>query len=267
MTSRLEACDTHETIDRLSIQMLYDRRGITPALQGFGCSSLQACLVGAAKRNREFWTGNWAYIGDCFGEARIGGIPARVLFVGMDRGAKERVDSETFAETQRAFRMGALKRWNPHMAGVAMVLERLLDEPDEEVRARQFALTNALKCVENTGRMRTAPTKTMIRNCSRHLEVEIQQLRPDIVVSQGAHPSATARTILTCGDPLHRFSGPRRGVSALYASKGCLLLTTPHPAARLKGLKWRKNRLPAFLEDAVYALKAAYVNRQPSNTR
>lgn len=51
------------------------------------------------------------------------------------------------------------------------------------------------------------------------------------------------------------FPAEKRGGAELLRTDNCIILTTPHPA-RLAGLKWKQRVLPAFLREAIAAVRA-----------
>ncbi len=135
------------------------------------------------------------------------------------------------------------------MGGVSLILKALLDEKDPEAFSGQFALTNAVKCIEPGPTMTTRPTRAMIENCALHLAVEIRLLRPHLIITQGRHPRKTLLRYFE-GDARLKAEFGSRGKAALYATGRVLLLVTPHPA-RLSGFKWKKEVLPPFLRKAL----------------
>ena len=260
MDKPLLPADRASSTSRDAIRSLYHERGIEPTPSGFGCRSLAACSATALRRNAPFATGNWAYVGVDYGRATLDGRPARILFVAMDRGGAAKANREPFAVTQQQFRLGAELRWNPHMGGVSTIMAYLVDEEDRDVYARQFALTNAVKCVEATGRAKTNATAVMIGQCAHHLEAELSVLRPDVVITQGSHPAHTVQRLLGARNPsVFGDSRSQRANVRLYATEVALLLTTPHPA-RLKGMGWSRGVLPGYFLDGVMATRAAYAD-------
>lgn len=252
----IQPTDDCNTSFRRQISVLYRDRGIMPD-SSFACSALEACDAPARRRGSRFDTGNWPYIGEGYGSASVAGRLAKILFVAMDRGGKGGGANEPFEKTQYAFRHATEVRANPHMGGVAAILTALVDECDPMKYSRIFALTNAVKCTEHTGSMRTRTTATMISQCSAHLRCEINSLDPDIVITQGGHPAATAKRLL---EPitLARYgatSGRNRAV--VWRAAHRLLLTTPHPA-RVKGFAWKWGTLPDYLAAAIERIRAEH---------
>ena len=140
--------------------------------------------------------GDWAYVGSRYGEASVGGKPARVLFVGIDRPFKGEKGERSFLdywETQEGWRNSALNPdpTNLHMVGVKVVLKHLLDGVRAEDRCEQFALVNAVLCGAVAARgarrplMETRSSFMMERNCQEHMKQFLQHLEPDILIAQG----------------------------------------------------------------------------------
>ena len=145
--------DARETQYRTQIQALYLERRIVPVRNGFRCGSLIRC---SESGRLPLHTGNWAFVGADYGEARVDGYPARILFVAMDRGGYGGADEEAFPDTQASFRQSIELPRNPHMGGVALILKHLVDEREPRKLSGPCALTNAVKCVQRTGSMSTA---------------------------------------------------------------------------------------------------------------
>jgi hypothetical protein len=238
----LEPADTQQTDDRLAIRKLYTSRRISP--DDFDCKYMDECCQEPPK----CYKGIWPYVGAEYGRATIAGQSARILFVGMEQGGRDQSDLRTFPEQQQDFRTGAEKRRSRHMAGVASVMEQLVDEKTPARYSLQFALTNAVKCTKETGSSTSSSTTTpiMIKNCASHLAAEIVELKPDLLVVQGGHPRRTVRRL--CGlssEP----SCPSETYRARYRDHEFVVLATYHGAAR--GPKPWPNKVPAAWEPAV----------------
>jgi len=252
MENAVENPDTVGTKPRAAIRELYDRLCITPCLglQDFRCPHLPECSPKPGRSDVPFHTGTWPYIGACYGQARVLGNLIRILFVAMERGGQYNPAEEpTFSDTQWAFRDSAENRRNPHMGGASQLMEYLVEDKVPDVYSTQFALTNAVKCVEYTKRMNSTSTPTMIRNCAEHLRVEITLLQPHLIVTQGRHPTNTVQQLFPGLTPVAEFVGDA-GRSAVLVGKRFVVLTTPHPARKI-GWRWKRGPLPTFLQDAV----------------
>ena len=256
--------DQKRTPARKLLVDLYSKRKIIPARgpQLFKCQDYEICSQAAAKKcskssSKRLITGSWPYVGSEYGKARVNGVPMRILFVGMDVGGYN--DKPTFATTQAAYRWATENRQeaNAHMGGVHLIMRELVDDTDPATFSKQFALTNAVKCRRKSGNMRATTNPIIIDNCAKHLKVEIKKLRPNLIVTQGAHPGLTVRLFEPFANEGTRaiFSNgtsarPRK--AEIFCADGRLLLTTPHPT-RLAGLRWKrgKGELPNFLVRAL----------------
>ena len=252
--------DSRDTASRASIRALYAERGIVPTRRNFACQSLRLCSDGA---KLDLHTGNWAFVRCDYGKALVDGLPARIMFVAMDRGGYGGADDEGFPDTQSAFRRAIQLPRNPHMGGVALILKHLVDEREPRKLSGLCALTNAVKCVQHTGSMSTNATSTMIRECGSHLRAELRALEPDLIVTQGGHPADTVRESLAGLRLVQEFAGEKRGRAALYENSRVAVLVTPHPA-RQAGLKWARAELPHFLLDAIARTRAELTSRLKS---
>ncbi|MFA5890433.1 MAG: uracil-DNA glycosylase family protein [Actinomycetota bacterium] len=252
--------DERQTIQRTALRDMYAARAITPADDGFGCPSLKRCAGSVALPLN---TGNWAFVGCDYGLARVGGMPAKVLFIAMDRGGR-RKKAETFTDTQRSFRSSIETPKNPHMGGVSLIVRELVDEKDLSAISGQCALTNAVKCAQQTGSMSTDASRLMVRECVSHLRAEIAVLAPDIIVTQGSHPASTVLGLYESTSRVLDSSASVNGVMDLWTVPGGpVVLRTPHPA-RQKGVQWSRGLLPQDWRDAISAVRGAFVAKQGS---
>ena len=245
--------DSFETKIRREIIELYSSKNITPSrtFEDFKCPYKLSCL---GPRNKDKWnSGSWAYVGFKYGEAQIHGKFEKVFVVAMDRGGKERSNEETFEETQSNFREATEKRWNPHMGGVSLILESLLDEQNISEYSVQYALTNAVKCSIRSDNMNAVRGYQIISNCSHHLKEEIAVLQPDIIITQGKHPQQTIRKFL----PVNENKILHFGSVQLWRYEGKIVLGTPHPA-RLKGMAYSKGMMPDYFYDAIGGIKKLF---------
>ncbi len=255
----MTADDRKATAGRERLRALYRKIHIVPApRRSFECPKLKSC---ARVSHGGLITGTWAYVGTAYGQARVSGRRVRILFVAMDRGGHPG-DPVDLASTQRDFRCAAEDRLNAnaHMGGVHLIMRALVEDEDPKVFARQFALTNAVKCRRATGTMRATRDKAIVGNCAEHLREEIKALRPTLIITQGAHPSSTVRNLKQFSrGPVAKYSNgatENAREAQIFYSKKCILLTTPHPA-RLNGLRWKKGKgeLPRFLINAVNRIR------------
>jgi len=250
--------DSRVTPSRTVLRNLYVSRGIVPMLRRFRCPSLSRCTEGG---QLQLHTGNWATVGTEYGLAPVDGLNARIMFVAMDRGGYGGADEEAFEDAQREGRSHIERPENAHMGGVQLILKQLVDEKDPRRLSSMCALTNAVKCVKPTKSMSTDASGTMIEECGRHVIAEIEALRPDIVITQGGHPSATVTTMIPTLQMIPPpFVGDHGRSAAVFADSDLLVVTTPHPA-RQKGLKWTKGELPKFYVEALHLARNELVKR------
>ena len=241
--------DLRETPHRDAIKNLYTEREIVPSCMNFGCTSHQKCSENSGVK---LHTGNWAFVGHEYGQASINGLKAKILFVAMDRGGYGGADKEQFPDTQKSFRGSIESPSNPHMGGVSLILQALVDKHSIERLSGMCALTNAVKCVKSTGSMSTNASKIMINECAAHLLAEISTLEPNIIITQGTHPTDTFLGSLENLRLIREFrsSNGRRKTSVHVGPCGTIILTTPHPA-RQAGLKWKRGEIPDFWSNAI----------------
>jgi len=247
--------DAEETQDRLNIKGLYQRLGIVPtsSLRDFRCCHVNECSTDVLRRGGRFNTGTWPYVGPEYGRATICGRPARILFIAMERGGQhEPAEELELAQTERNFRKSTEEFGNHHMAGTAITMAHLVDERNPKSVSLQFALTNAVKCVEAARHMRSTTTKQMIRNCADHLRSDIECLGPDVIITQGSHPRETVTQIVKGLCSIDKFTD-KYGWAELLVAGDVLVLTTPHPASPARrGFRWRDGALPpTFLREAL----------------
>jgi hypothetical protein len=241
--------DLRDTSHREMIKTLYKEREIVPSCMKFGCASYQKCSENGGIK---LHTGNWAFVGHEYGQASINGLKAKILFVAMDRGGYGGADKEQFPDTQKSFRGSIESPSNPHMGGVSLILQALVNKQPIEQLSGMCALTNAVKCVKSTGSMSTNASKIMISECATHLLAEISTLKPNIIITQGTHPTETILGLFENRHLLREFksSNGRRKTSVYIGPCGTIILTTPHPA-RQAGLKWKRGEIPDFWSNAI----------------
>ena len=274
MDENVTKADRMRTTERTDIKKLYREQGIEPSRfrKNFRCPNLKACSSSQQGRDSRvrFCTGTWPYIGADYGNAQVAGCSIGVLFVAMERGGggKFHPDSEKFAVTQSKFRDNAEKRYNPHMGGTAQLMEYLVGCKDEKLFSQQFALTNAVKCVEATGNQRSSSTRMMKSRCSEHLREEIECLKPHLVITQGVHPRETVLELFH-STLVKEFPGQAGAAKVMKAevmlADHFVILTTPH-AAHKPGWKWKNGELPESLQKAVNCA-IAEVKKSNGDTR
>ena len=199
--------------------------------------------------------GDWTYVGYQYGKASINTKKAKILFLSMDRGGQG-CGYEEFVDAKKAFRLGAYKRSNSHMGGVAVLLKYLLDnETSCKDRSQQFALTNSVRCRPRASDMDSRSTDQMVLNCENHTKAIIDVLRPDIIIAQGKDKGKEnpCKSLLRLFNPNieKEYDNGRSRQSFRSAEirrdQGRLFLLTAHPRS-YPNFRWSAGYLPDELE-------------------
>ena len=249
-----ENIDTEMTPWRTKVKNLQTQLGIG-ASGCFHCEHRVSCHAGISNKN--ILKGDWTYVGHQYGEALVGKKKAKILFVSLDRGGQGN-GYEKFKATQKEFRTAAYERTNPHMGGVDVELEHLLDETTSpEDRCQQFALTNSVRCRPRFHKADSRSTPVMKQNCESHTHAIIQKLDPNIIIAQGDNPRNSMRRLFN-PEIVERYRG--YGTSAeIRQSKDCLFLLTAHPAFySRRGFNWKNGYLPEGLKEAFAQAREIY---------
>ena len=262
--------DSEMTPWRTKIKDLQIERGIGNSEGCFDCEHWECCYASIPDQQKNNVSkGDWTYVGHQYGKASVNGKKAKILFVSMDRpwgGGR----CEQFEETQQSFRESAKGRYNPHMGGVDVELEHLLDEETScEDRCQQFALTNSVRCSPRPDLWArpadSQSTSKMKENCATHTKAIIQALEPDIIIAQGANPRNSMCRLFD-PDIVGRYHNGRIGRSfrsveiekkEIGADKQVLFLLTAHPA-RYPGFGWKAGYLPDELKKAFERAREIY---------
>ena len=262
-----QTIDSDMTTWRTKVKDLQTNLGIGPSEGCFHCEYFEGCKGCKESLPPEFRDilvcGDWTYVGRQYGEASIGGKRAKVLFVSMDRGGRGDPNNkvlEKFEDTQWAFRDSAYNRVNPHMAGVDVALEYLLDnETSREDRCQQFALTNSVRCRPITGKAESKTTNIMKQNCSSHTRAIIKALEPDIIIAQGRRQNPQIETpckiicTLFTPDIKKKYYCKGRSPVEIGQGEGILFLLTAHPRHHIP-----QRYMPEELEKALERAKKIY---------
>ena len=260
MMSHLEPIDTEMTPMRRAVRDRQVELGIGASAGCFHCEAFdKSCYPSIVRRMGEVEVikGDWTYVGQQYGQAMIAGKCAKILFVSMERPLSK---PEEFEETQYQFRTACFKCSNPHMGGTDVELEFLLDPTPPEQRCQQFALTNSVRCRPSSPNAKSQSTSTMIAKCQAHTKATIEILTPDIIVTQGRHPSDS---IIKLFDSEVVFKSDNRPHSRslrkveIRRGGGVLFLLTAHPANH-PGFRWKSGGLPDYLHDAINKLRGLY---------
>ena len=246
-----DGVDSVMTPWRKKVKDLQTQRGIGASEGCFNCEHFKSC---SESINKKLYKGDWTYVGRQYGKGSVSGKRAKILFVSMERPGER--EYEEFECTQKEFREGAFGRVNPHMAGVDIQLEHLLDEETAVNRCQQFALTNSVRCHPRGRGSRSESTPGMISNCAEHTKAIVEALYPDIVIVQGKNRN--------CGfvpEILSRYRGYGTTAEigrARVRGKEVLILHTAHPAYYpRKGFHWKRG-LPAGMGRAFKRAKELF---------
>lgn len=251
--------DAEMTPWRTRVKNLQTQLGIGASKGCFDCDHFTSCH--ASISNQPILKGDWTYVGHKYGQALVGGKPARILFISLDRGGQGN-GYEKFASAQKTFRSAAYnrvnpcERVNPHMGGVDVELEYLLDETtSREDRCQQFALTNSVRCRRKSGSMKYEAKRIMEQNCASHTKAIIQTLKPNIIIAQGANPR---KSVCKLFSPriVAKYDNGRSGQSfrsaeirqgRIWQGREVLFLLTAHPA-NYPSFGWKRGCLPCELQ-------------------
>ena len=262
---RWDRTDRDMTPARVAVKNLQEELGVGASDECFHCDSFDShCKPSIKDRLGKVLIskGDWTYVGHEYGQARIRGKLARILFVSMER-PKSNQKSEPFEETQRAFRAACFHRRNPHMGGTDIELEFLLDPTPPEKRCMQFALTNSVRCRPVSNRANSRSTPTMVKECKRHTNAIIATLQPDVIVTQGK-PASESIANLYETNIVRRMDNGRQGRTFRFAEVGqagsMLFLRTAHPANHV-GFRYKRGPAPPYLRDAIAFLRSLYAAR------
>ncbi len=108
----------------------------------------------------------------------------------------------------------------PFVGRAGLVLDKWIKEAD----LRSYAIINIVKCRPPENR---APTKDEIRACSRHFAMQLQELRPKLIVALGR----TAMSVL-----INR-TEVLSNVGKVFSSRYGRVMAFPHPSFILRGNK------------------------------
>lgn len=260
---RWDRTDREMTPARVAVRNLQEDLGIGASDECFHCDSFDIhCKPSIEKRLGEdvlISKGDWTYVGHEYGQARIRGKLARILFVSMER-PKSNQESESFEETQKAFRKACFHRDNPHMGGTDIELECLLDPTPPEKRCMQIALTNSVRCRPVSSSANSRSTPTMVGECKHHTKAIIATLQPDVIVTQGK-PAFGSIAKLYRTETVYKTNNGRQGQTSRFAevrrSDSMLFLRTAHPANHV-GFRYKRGPAPPYLRDAITFLRSLY---------
>ena len=262
MIPHLEPDDSYMTPMRRAVRDRQVESGIGASAGCFHCKAFdKSCYPSIVRKKGEVEVikGDWTYVGQQYGQAMIAGKCAKILFVSMERPL---LKPEEFEETQYQFRTACFKRSNPHMGGTDVELKYLLGPTPPKKRCQQFALTNSVRCRPSSPNAKSQSTSTMIAKCQAHTKAIIETLTPDIIVTQGRHPSDSIiklfdpdTEVVFKSDNGLRSSSLRK--AAVHRGGGVLFLLTAHPANH-PSFRWKSGGLPDYLHDAIKEVRKLY---------
>lgn len=257
------------------IHALQIKLGIGAEEGSFCCEYFEDCDRSVGHGISKGRKGDWAYVGNQYGEATVGGKPARVFFVGMDRSFLNRKDESHFLKywpTHDDWRGSALKpvRPNWHMFGVNRTLKHLLDDGvNAEDRCEQFALANAVFCGplaerrkrEEEGKKDSIVSDAMKTNCRQHLREFLLTLEPDIVIAQGAgHPRQVCMPFVSNRVEIVLGRVKTEVWQGKVGSRPAWFVLTGHPAAPQYWGIWDGGGIPPELTAAVELVRDCYAS-------
>jgi hypothetical protein len=236
---------------------------------GFVCASLADCrrsaLVardGRERPDRSFWAGQLSHVGAHY-DLTEAGRPLRLLVIAMETGrADEGVTLEARRLQLAASAAKPYRSRNPHMRGTTQALRLALGREPGEDRAGElltppgapapvhlfegYAMANLRLCSATVrGTSTSKGTRTMSRNCLRHLAATVGILQPTLCVVQGSR----------VGDDLAPLLGRREALTAHLArvelaGVETVLASFTHPSAQSAGQHWGRLNAP-YLRDVV----------------
>ena len=168
-----------------SLRILYDDRkiGVSKSSPPFACRYLDSCK--AAAKPRSLSKGAEAHIGDKYGN------PIRLVVVSLDTGGDKKDEyGEDLLKRRKAIQAVTYgTQTNPHMKGTIETLRYLYGygcKPDRDCDLLQrFAMINSAKCSGKDKDKSMVPDK-LYKNCKDHGLAELKELKPQLVVTQGA---------------------------------------------------------------------------------
>lgn len=224
--------------------------------EGVVCWSLDGCKrsalfdrAGTPRPGVEFAGGQLMHVGHHY-DLTEGGRALRILVIAMETG---RPDEGVGLERRRVqvaqSAALAMTARNPHMQGVTNVLRLAIGRLPGDDRAGEmldlvgddhpvhlfdaFAMTNIRLCSAfATGTTDSRGTRTMSRNCLRHLVAALEILEPTLCIVQGVDVADDLQAIIGRRSEL----GPNLAQVTL-GGIDTLLATFAHPSAR-PPLRW-----------------------------
>jgi hypothetical protein len=221
-----------------NLRSYYDSLSI--GAERFNCRHYADCSRGA----EQFTTSKESFVGP---EYERGGIP-RIAFLSLDSGSADpdpgRKTLEAVRRHELAENVGALhraKHWYLTHELAYRLLHRFVPGLTVATTSPYFAHVNSAKCCMNKSLRRQADT-VLFDNCRSFVPGELEILRPDVIVTQGA----PARQVVEAG--LRSLSTRRDVIDGVpcemslvqCGDKPALWLPTYHPSAY--GHFWKQQK-------------------------
>ena len=249
---------------------LHRRLHIEPFADRFACRYL-AGRTGCRGSLREKWgrnvkvlCGDWPYIGAEYGEATVSGRSARIVVVGMDGGGQKQMDLR-FSRRQQDWYDGFKGRdgtWhNAHVAGTNLAIRELVDDEDPESYLHQFCYINSVKCTPEVEGMSSKVTPVTRANCTNHLQSELNELKPDLIVIEGRYPETMITHIYRLSVRAYEDDEDEFPVRLYSESDKPLVLALPHPSARPIRHSILAGQLPSCYEKGIGQAKRCLAKR------
>ena len=182
--------------------------------------------------------GDWPYIGVEYGRATVSGKTVSIVVVGMDGGGQKEMDRR-FSERQQDWYGGFKGRngtWhNAHVAGTNLAVRELVDDKDPESYLHRFCYINSVKCTPKVEGMSSKATSATKANCANHLQSELTELKPNLLLVEGRYPERMIMQVYGLAKPAHQYKGGYRSRLYIEPDKP-VVLALPHPSAR--GIGW-----------------------------
>ena len=161
------------------LRKLYDRRkiGVRKCKETFACCHLESCE--AAAEPRGLCKGAEAHIGKKYGD------PIRLVVISLDTGGSKKEFGEALLKRRETIQAVTYDCANPHMKGTIQTLKHLYGCRPERDLLKRFAMTNSAKCSWKDNDASMVPGK-LYENCRKHGLAELEELNPQLVVTQGA---------------------------------------------------------------------------------
>jgi hypothetical protein len=233
---------------------------------GFVCTSADECRASVFNKKAGasccYWEGQLSYVGRHY-DVSERGLPLRVLIIAMDTGRPPAHVTLGDRRSQVATSAGkAYSSRNPHMRGTTSALRVVFggkpgaDRDGEHLNVGgsrpvhvfdAYAMANLRLCSATDGTSsRSVGTKTMSRNCLRHLAATITILEPTVCIAQGINVRKRLEPILDVETTVSSQLSQVR-----LAGQSCLLASFTHPSVPNGWQHWGRLTSVPYLTDVV----------------